>query len=213
MSILLKKSYVPTKDWEEERELQEGLIGILLQTTEDVAGMVVRPFAEDGDGVGAWRALITRYGNDSLELRQAKQIEYTQKVHEVKCKGREDLLDMVHIMEHLFVELDKLECKLPDSYKRNTILLQLRTVAPEIYTAVASKTDMSYTSTLVEVMKLAALNGVVDQRGGGGRTPTEVFYSKTTKKNVKGWKVQPNQCFWCLEIGHRVTDCPSRKKG
>eukprot|EP01084_Bolivina_argentea_P010286 19150_1 len=22
-----------------------------------------------------------------------------------------------------------------------------------------------------------------------------------------------NQCFWCLEIGHRVTDCPSRKKG
>ncbi len=46
------------------------LLGILLQTTQDVAGMVVRPFAEEGDGVGAWRALISRYGNDSVELRQ-----------------------------------------------------------------------------------------------------------------------------------------------
>ncbi len=35
---------------------------------------------EGRDGVGAWRALITRYGNESLELQQAKQIEYQQKV-------------------------------------------------------------------------------------------------------------------------------------
>ncbi len=113
MSTMLKKSYESPKN-QEDQELQEWLLGILLQTTEDVAGMVVRPFAERGDGVGAWRALISRYGNDSLELRQAKQIEYTQKVYELKCKDRRYLLDTVHVLEHLFVELDKLECELPD---------------------------------------------------------------------------------------------------
>ncbi len=51
-------------------------MGILLQTNGDMAGVVVRPFARKRDGVGAWRALITRYGNESLELQQAKQIEY-----------------------------------------------------------------------------------------------------------------------------------------
>ncbi len=176
-------------------------------------GMVFRPFAEAGDGVGAWRALITRYGNDSLELRQAKQIEYTQKVYEVKCEDRQHLLDTVHVLEHLFVELDKLECELPDSYKRNTVLLQLRTVAPDIYTAVASKTEMTYTSTMVEVKKLAALNSAVDQPGGGSRTPAEMFYTKTTKKKGKKWTPQPNQCFWYLEMGHGIADCPGRKGG
>ncbi len=193
-------------------ELQGWLMGILLRTTEDVAGMVVRPFAEEGNGVGAWRALISRYGNDSLELRQANQIEYTQKVYEMKCEDRCTLLDNMHVLEHLFVELDKLECELPDSYKRNTLLLQIRTVAPEIYAAVVSNTEMGYISTLLEVKKLAALNSVVDQPGGGGTMPTEAFYSKTAKKG-KRWAPWQNQCFWCLEMGHRVADCPSRKKG
>ncbi len=213
MSALLKRRYVPPKNPAEDEELQEGLMGILLQTTEDVAGMVVRPFAEDGDGVGAWRALITRYGNDSLEPRQAKQIEYTQKVYKLKYEDRHYLLDTMHVLEHLFVELDKLECELPDSYKRNTVLLQLRTITPEIYTAVVSRTEMTYTSTVVEVKKLAALNSTIDNTGGGSRTPAEVFYSKTAKKSGKRWTPKQNQCFWCLEVGHRFAHCPSKKKG
>ncbi len=123
MSAMLKKSYVSPKNREEDQELQEWLMGILLQTTEDVVRMVVRPFAERGDGVGAWRALISRYGNDSLELRQAKQIEYTQKVYNVKYEDRRDLLDTMHVLEHLFVGLDKLECELPGSYKRNNTII------------------------------------------------------------------------------------------
>ncbi len=45
------------------------LMGTLLQTTRGMAGMVARPFTDKGDGVGAWKALIARYGNDSSELR------------------------------------------------------------------------------------------------------------------------------------------------
>ncbi len=36
--------------------------------------------------------LITRYDNESLEQQQAKQIEYQQKVFEVKCSGRDGIL-------------------------------------------------------------------------------------------------------------------------
>ncbi len=46
------------------------LLGVLLQTTRDLAGLVVRPYCDVGDGVGAWKALIQRYGNDSGELRR-----------------------------------------------------------------------------------------------------------------------------------------------
>ncbi len=74
-SDLLEPGYMPPPD-QEDRELQEKLLGILLQTNRDMAGVVVCPFAKKRDGVGAWRALITRYGNESLELQQAKQIEY-----------------------------------------------------------------------------------------------------------------------------------------
>ncbi len=66
-------------------------------------------------------------------------------------------VDTVHKLEHLFTELDKLDCVLPDAFKRNSILLQLRGVAPEIYTALAVKTDMKFVKTVAEVKKLAAL--------------------------------------------------------
>ncbi len=50
---MLNKSYAYPKNPEEDKDFHEGFMGILLQTTEGVAGMVVRPFAEEGDGVGA----------------------------------------------------------------------------------------------------------------------------------------------------------------
>ncbi len=126
----------------------KGQMGILLQTKRDMAGVVVRPFSKKRDGVGAWRARITRYGNESLELQQAKQIEYQQKVFEVKCTSRDGILDTMHRLEHLFTELDKLNCVLPDAFKRNAVLLQLREVAPEIYTAFAVKTDLQRVSRM-----------------------------------------------------------------
>ncbi len=222
MSDLLKPDYVSSPD-QEDRELQEKLLGILLQTNRDMAGVVVRPFAKRRDGVGAWRALITRYGNESLELQQAKQIEYQQKVSEVKCTGRDGMLDTMHRLEHLFSELDKLDCVLPDAYKRNAVLLQLREVAPEIYTALAVKTDLKFSKTVGEVKKLAALNSAVDNTVRGVGDPTGVFFSKTNRENKRGhsqqkptvrkWEIQRNQCFWCLKFGHMVENCPRRKEG
>ncbi len=99
LSALLRIKYDNSVKSEGEEtpdsELQDKLMGILLQTTRDAAGMVVCPFAEKGDGVGAWRALITRYGNDSGELRQARQIEYQKKLENVACGNRKAILDMV----------------------------------------------------------------------------------------------------------------------
>ncbi len=74
-----------------------------------------------------------------MELQQAKQNEYQQKVFELKYVGRDGILDTMHTLEHLFNQLDKLDCVLPDAFKRNAVLLQLREVAPEIYTAMAVK--------------------------------------------------------------------------
>ncbi len=127
---LLKRTYQPAEKEEEDesdQELQEMLLGILLQTTRDVAGMVVRPFTEEGDGVGAWRALISGYGNDSVQLRQARQIEYQKILEDVCCNSRDKILDTVHMVEHLFTELDKLDCILPESYKKKLFYSRLRT--------------------------------------------------------------------------------------
>ncbi len=151
LSALLRKQYLTVKQEDggaSDQELQDKLLGILLQTTRDVAGMVVRPFTEEGDGVGAWKALIARYGNDSVELKQARQIEYQNRLEEVQCCTRGSILDMVHKTEHLFTELDKLDCCLPDAYKRNHILLRIKDVAPEIYASVAKDTDLGYSKTV-----------------------------------------------------------------
>ncbi len=216
MSTLLKPEYVTPKD-QEGNELQERFMGVLLQTTRDLAGMVVRPYADAGDGVGAWRALIARYGNDNKELRQAKQIEYVQKVFETRCAERDGILDTMHTLEHLFMEMDKLDCALPVSFKRNVVLLQLRSTAPEIYTALAMETNMNFERTLAEVKKLAALNSAVDDSKKGKENQATTFYSENKPKRgtpvKKTRKFKPNQCFWCLNFGHVVQDCPSRKRG
>ncbi len=78
MSASLKKSYMYPESSEEDKDFHEGLMVILLQTKDDVAGMVVQALSEKGMG----------WGNDSLELRQVKQVEYTQKVYEIKCDGK-----------------------------------------------------------------------------------------------------------------------------
>ncbi len=55
LSALLRLKYPHVKGEGEEKpdhDLQDKLMGILLQTTRDVAGMVVRPFAEEGMGSG-----------------------------------------------------------------------------------------------------------------------------------------------------------------
>ncbi len=208
LSALLRPTYHNVKSEGGERsdqELQDKLLGILLQTTWDVAEMVVRPFTEEGDGVGAWRALIAWYGNDSIELKQARQIEYQKMLEDIECRNRKSILDMVHMAEHLFSELDKLDCCLPDSYKRNFIMLKIKDTAPEIYTSVALDTEMKYHQTAVTVKKLAALNGAIDKTEKGIGDPTGSFFSKTKKEtkgehlrhnqHTKKWIPKQNQCF------------------
>ncbi len=160
--------------------------------------------------------LITRYGNDSIELKQARQIEYQKKLDDVQCCNRKGILDVVHMAEHLFSELDKIDCCLPDSYKRNFIMLNIKDTDPEIYTSVAQDTDMNYHQTAVTVKKLAALSGAIDKTEKGTKIPIRSFFSKTKKetkgeytrnsKFTKKWYPEHNQCFWCLEMGHRCVE-------
>ncbi len=174
------------------------LLGIFLQTTKDLAGMVVRPFCDQGDGVGAWNALITRYGNDCKELRQARQIEYTQRVLETECKNMGSILDTVHKLEHLFTELEKLECGLPDPFKRNYLLIRLKDTAPEIYTSVAQDMEMKYDATVNNIKRLAALNSAIDETRG---SETEGCYMKglvTKDRNI---------CEHCRKTGHNKENC------
>eukprot|EP01084_Bolivina_argentea_P143153 251440_1 len=76
---------------------------------------------------------------------------------------------------------------------------------------------MKFSGTVTEVKKLAALNSAVDKTAGGREPTAGAFFSRNKPKRwateKKGWKVQPNQCFWCLNFGHMVQKCPSREKG
>ncbi len=164
-----------------------------MQTTRDLAGMVVRPYADVGDGVGAWRALISRYGNDNKELRQPKQIEYVQKVFETRCAERDGIIDTMHTLEHLFMEMDKLDCALPESFTRNVVLLQLRSTAPEIYTALAMEMNVNFERTLAEAKKLAVLNSAVDDSKKGKEDQATIFYSENKPK--RGTPVKKTQKF------------------
>ncbi len=85
---------------------------------------------------------------ESLELQHAKKIKYQQKVFEVKYVGRDGILDTMHTSEHLFNQLDKFDCVLPDAFKRNAVLLQLSKVAPKIYTAMVVKMDLKNSATV-----------------------------------------------------------------
>ncbi len=164
-----------------------------------------------------------RYGNDSGELRQARQIEYQTKLENVACCSRKGILDMVHAAVHLFNELDKLDCCLPDSYKRNFIMLRIKDTAPEICTSVAQDTEMKYHNTVVTVKKLAALNTAIDETEKGVEDSMGAFFSKTNRETKRGyikrnlqvekWTPKQNQCFWCLEMGHGVASCPSSQRG
>ncbi len=102
------------------------------------------------------------------------------------------------------MEMDKLDCILLESFKRNVVLIQLRGIAPEIFTALAMETDMKFQITLGEVKKLAALNSAVDDAKRGKDENVSIFYgnNKPTKSNgKKKWKISPKQCYWCLEFG------------
>ncbi len=55
------------------------------------------------------------------------------------------------------------------------MLLQLRQVAPEIYTAMAIKTDKKFSKTVAGVKKLAALNSAVNKTAGGREPAAQVL--------------------------------------
>ncbi len=165
----------------QSHRLSSMLVLSLINSTGIQRSIVTDRLRYEKDGVGAWRALITRYGNDSGELRQARQIVYHKRLENVGCSSRNDILDMTHMAEHIFCELDKLKCALPGSYKRNFILLRIKDTAPDIYTSVAQNMEMSYHMTVVMVKKLSALNSAIDETAGRAGDPMSVFFTKTSK--------------------------------
>ncbi|MCP3662366.1 MAG: hypothetical protein GY696_07700 [Gammaproteobacteria bacterium] len=83
---------------------------------------------------------------------------------------------------------------------------------------------MKYLQTTTTVKKLAALNAAIDKEKGEPQVTMGSFFSKMGEKKTKGtssstekpnkkWFPSKGQCFGCLQIGYRVSDCPSRKKG
>ncbi len=206
------------------------LMGVLLLTTRDVAGLVVRSFADEGNGVEAWRALISRYGNDSMELRRARQIEHQRMLESTECMDRDGILDIVHTADHLFEELEKLGCPLPESYKINFLMLRIRDIAPEIYTSVAARTDISYDHCVKELKNLSAYNTAIDRANLKGIVncyattgkPLNYGYNSERKmeeceskgnRQERYWKAERNQCYWCLKFGHNVQQCRKRLAG
>ncbi len=124
---------------------------------------------------------------------------------------------MVHKMEHIFNELDKLNCVLPDPYKSNLLMIRIKDVAPEIYTPIAQKSKLSYAECVIELKHLVVYNTAVDKANlrdiGSCYTmsskPTkyknENRYRNSEKKSnqeTKYWKAEKNQCYWCLKKGH-----------
>ncbi|MCP3676231.1 MAG: hypothetical protein GY721_01180 [Deltaproteobacteria bacterium] len=62
LAALLRDEFDPKNVKQDQQDL---LISILLRVTRGESGKVVRPFAREGNGVGAWRALMAQYGHES----------------------------------------------------------------------------------------------------------------------------------------------------
>ncbi len=93
-------------------------------------------------------------------------------------------LDTIHTQAHLFTEMDKLVCILPESSKRNVVLLQLRSLAPEIYTALAMEKGMTFHRTLGEIKKISALNSAVDG-AKKSNSNASIFYSNNNHERKR----------------------------
>ncbi len=115
----------------DERD-NDTLMSIILHFTRGEAGKVVRSFARKGDGVGAWRALASHYGNECKELRQARLIECSRLLEKVTCQGKEDIPAMVIELEHIFGEFEDLGCPYPNVLKKLTMLSKLQPAAGDI---------------------------------------------------------------------------------
>ncbi len=71
LSALVRPGYTSLRD-HGDNELQDKLMGILLQTTRGVAGMVVRPFADMGGGVGCNQTIGQLLELMSIEFQLAQ---------------------------------------------------------------------------------------------------------------------------------------------
>ncbi len=76
-------------------------------------------------------------------------------------------MDTIHTLEHLFTEMDKLDCILPESFKRNVVLLQLR----------------STVSTKKNLCSLSKITGIVGTRVN--LTEDNVTIQKKGENSVK----------------------------
>ncbi len=125
------------------------LMSILLRFTRGEAGKVVRPFAQEGDKISACHALIlSHYGNECKELKQARLTECARLLDRVACRDREGISAMVIELDHLFGEFEALECPYQDTLKKLTLLCKLQQVASDIYRCIIKDAENIFRRTV-----------------------------------------------------------------
>ncbi len=117
---------------------------------------------------------------------------------------------MVHTVDHLVQELEKLNCTLPESYKINFLMLRIREVAPEIYIAVATKIQLTYDQCITELKSISAHDTAIDIAKVDSIGRCSTLISRKTDKREQMWRPGKDQCYWCLKRGHTVQQCRRR---
>ncbi len=98
-------------------EDNDALMSVILRFTRGEAGEVVRPFAKEGDGVSAWKALTEHCGNECKDRRQARIIECARMIEKVVCSSKEEISRMVVELDHIFGQFEDLDCLYPEELK------------------------------------------------------------------------------------------------
>ncbi len=191
---------------------QDLLISILLRVTRGEAGKVVRPFARKGDGIAAWRALMSQYGHESKDLRQARLLECTRRLTNLNCVSREKISTFVLELDHLFGEFEALDCEYPEPLKKLTLMERIEGAAPDVYGAIIKDEALSYAALAATVKRMAALDSAMSRASDKEKHETQMFHAKNTWKKAN-WRPERDQCLWCLKKGHRLADCHSKARG
>ncbi len=186
---------------------------------------MVRPFAREGDGVGAWKALMAQYGHESKELRQARLLECMRMLTRLRCESREKIAAFVVELDYLFGEFEALECKYPESLKKLALLERIESAAPDVYGAVIKDESLGYTALTATVRRMAALDSAMGRAIKTEELESQAFPIKTYRQQ-KGksrqslpqrkkisWRPERDQCLWCLKKGHHIADCRSKVNG
>ncbi len=185
---------------------------------------MVRPFARSGDGIGAWKALMSQYGHESKELRQARLLECMRRLSNLNCECREKISSFVVELDHLFGEFEALDCTYPEPLKKLILLERIEGAAPDVYGATIKDESLGYEALAATVKRMAALDNAMGRASRKEESDTQIYHMNSCwQKNQKrqsqaqtkkvNWRPERDQCLWCLKKGRRLADCQSNKRG